>query len=154
MDIKMISLKHLLILMGSVSLLMMIAVAVVKVQNPSYVTLGEVRAIDRICHRFADDMMARIASNATKNDETILHQLHECMGECRAYLIGSRTKSTQTDAGGMTPREVPACFGEKLTDKLMRRDQDTKDSSKSVRLPSGQTPSAQPVERRHKTQED
>ena len=56
----MISLKHLLLLMGSVSLLMTIAVVVVKVNHPGHISLAEVRAIDRLCHRFADDMLEEI----------------------------------------------------------------------------------------------
>lgn len=129
----MISLKHLLILMGSVSLLMMIAVAVVKIQNPSYVTLGEVRAIDRICHRYADDMMERIASKTTEQDSTVLRQLHECMGECRAYLIGSRAKSHQQN--DVSPQHVPACFGEKLTRLAREAQQRARDTGEGVASP-------------------
>lgn len=109
----MISLRLLLILMGSVSLLMTVAVVVVKVQNPSYITVSEVRAIDRLCQRHADDMMSRIAEQASASQDTFLQRLHQCMGECRTYMIDSRTKLVSQQ--GLEPKEVPACFGDKLT---------------------------------------
>lgn len=109
----MISLRLLLILMGSVSLLMTIAVVMVKVHNPGYVTVAEVRAIDRICQRHADDMMSRIAEHAQTGDQTFLHRLHECMGACREYLIESRVKSVSVHK--LKASEIPACFGDKMT---------------------------------------
>ena len=108
----MISLKQLLILMGTISLLMTIAVVMVKIKHPSHVTFGEVRAIDRLCQRQADHMMTRIASEATKDEVTFLKKLHSCMGACRNYLIQSRGKGVTI--GGLTPMTVPECFGNKI----------------------------------------
>jgi len=106
----MISLKHLLVLMGTISLLMTIAVVVVKVNAPGYVTVAEVRAIDRICQRQADDMMSRIASEAIKDEVTFLRKLHVCMGACREYLVQSRGKGVTI--GGISPMSLPECFGD------------------------------------------
>lgn len=112
----MISLKHLLILMGTISFLMTVAVVMVKVKDPSYVTLAEVRAIDRLCQRQADQMMNRIASEATKDEVTFLHKLHRCMGACREYLVQSRGKGVTI--GGLSPLNVPECFGDKIVDEV------------------------------------
>lgn len=106
----MISLKHLLILMGTISFLMTTAVVVVKVKSPGHVTLAEVRAIDRLCQRYADDMMSRIANEAIKDEVTFLKKLHTCMGACREYLVQSRSKGVTV--GGLSPINLPECFGD------------------------------------------
>ena len=108
----MLSLKHLFMIMGTISLLMTVAVVVVKVKHPSHVTFAEVRAIDRICQRQADDMMTRIAEQAIKDEVTFLKKLHSCMGACRTYLVQSRVKGVSV--GGLSPMDVPECFGDAL----------------------------------------
>ena len=112
----MISLKHLLILMGTISLLMTVAVVMVKIKNPSHVTLAEVRAIDRLCQRQADQMMTRIASEATRDQVTFLKKLHTCMGACRTYLVQSRGKVVTV--GGLSPLNVPECFGDQIKEEV------------------------------------
>ena len=116
----MISLKHLLILMGTISFLMTVAVVMVKVKSPGHVTLAEVRAIDRICQRYADDMMSRIANEAIKNEVTFLKKLHTCMGSCREYLVQSRSKGVTV--GGLSPINLPECFGDGIQ-KIKGEDQ-------------------------------
>ena len=106
----MISLKHLFTIMGTISLLMTVAVIMVKIKSPEHVTLAEVRAIDRICQRYADDMMSHIAVEAVKDEVTFLKQLHSCMGACRDYLVQSRGKGVTI--GGHAPMNLPECFGD------------------------------------------
>ena len=106
----MISLKHLFTIMGTISLLMTVAVVMVKIKSPEHVTLAEVRAIDRICQRYADDMMSHIAVEAVKDEVTFLKQLHSCMGACREYLVQSRGKGVTI--GGNAPMNLPECFGD------------------------------------------
>ena len=108
----MISLKHLFIIMGTISLLMTVAVVMVKIKSPEHVTLAEVRAIDRICQRYADDMMSHIADEAIQDEVTFLKQLHGCMGACRNYLVQSRGKGVTI--GGNQPMNLPECFGNGL----------------------------------------
>ena len=106
----MISLKHLFTIMGTISLLMTVAVVMVKIKSPEHVTLAEVRAIDRICQRYADDMMSHIAVEAVKDEVTFLKKLHGCMGACREYLVQSRGKGVTI--GGNAPMNLPECFGD------------------------------------------
>ena len=112
----MISLKHLLILMGTTSFLMTVAVVMVKVKDPSHVTVAEVRAIDRLCQRQADQMMTRIATQAAQDEVTFLQKLHRCMGACREYLVQSRGKGVTV--GGLSPMNVPECFGDKIKEEV------------------------------------
>ena len=122
----MISLKHLFTIMGTISLLMMVAVVMVKIKSPEYVTLAEVRAIDRICQRYADDMMSHIADEAIKDEVTFLKQLHGCMGACREYLVQSRGKGVTI--GGHSPMNLPECFGDGVNS--IKGNQDQVDSQK------------------------
>ena len=117
----MISLKHLFTIMGTTSLLMMVAVVMVKIKSPEHVTLAEVRAIDRICQRYADDVMSHIADEAIKDEVTFLKQLHGCMGACREYLVQSRGKGVTV--GGNAPMSLPECFGEGVNSIKGNKDQ-------------------------------
>ena len=96
----MISLKHLLLLMGSVSLLMTIAVVVVKVNHPGHISLAEVRAIDRLCHRFADDMLEEIYlrddQGARRNQEAPAKSRVQVSPQTQAD--SSQTDSSQADS--------------------------------------------------------
>ena len=99
---------------------MMVAVVFVKIKNPNYVTLAEVRAIDRLCQRFSDDMLKEIHSARAQNPPRApatasdLTELHRCLGQCRDYLVRSRAKVNSRT--GETPPEIPSCFGPRLSE--------------------------------------
>ena len=143
----MISLKHLLLLMGSVSLLMTIAVVVVKVNHPGHISLAEVRAIDRLCHRFADDMLEEIyqrddqeaqrgQESHTKSEGQTSPQVHadsqarvspkmqaERLEELHACMVSCRdylitSRSKVLSEAERDQLEIPACFGAKLTQRV------------------------------------
>jgi len=104
----MLSLKQLFWLMGSVSALMIAALLYTKRAHPDHVSVAEVRAIDRLCQRYADDIMSKLSKEQGAEDqERFFKGIHECLASCRTYLVTSRAK-------GVTLRgvqlEVPACL--------------------------------------------
>ena len=104
------SLKQLFLLMGSVSFLMVVAVVYTKVGRPGYVSYGEVRAIDRLCQRSADDIMSKLVKSKSKSlqsERAFIAQIHTCLKACRSYLIQSRAKGVHS---GESPVAIPECL--------------------------------------------
>jgi hypothetical protein len=103
-----LSLKRLFLLMGGVSALMVGALLYTKLYQPGHVSLAEVRAIDRLCQRYADDIMTNLTRQGVKEEPVFFRQIHECLAACRAYLVTSRAKGVTLNLSG--PVEVPACL--------------------------------------------
>jgi len=104
----MISLKQLFWLMGTVSALMIAALLYTKLGRTGHVSFGEVRAIDRLCQRHADEIMKGLIEQegAIKDEGAFLKKVHRCLSECRVYLVASRAKGSAT---GEAPK-IPACL--------------------------------------------
>ena len=127
------SLKQVFILMGSVSFLMIVAVIYTKVGRPGHVSYGEVRAIDRLCQRSADDIMIRLSKESIQSEKEFIAQIHTCLKACRGYLIQSRAKGVKL--GGASPMEIPECL--LIPDKKLK----TKQPSSFPAQPSKSLPS-------------
>ena len=104
----MISLKHLLLLMGSVSLLMTIAVVVVKVNHPGHISLAEVRAIDRLCHRFADDMLEEIYQRNDQGTRRGQETQSKVQASPQAQADSQEVESSQTKSQAQLSPKVQA----------------------------------------------
>ena len=104
----MLSLKQLFVLMGSVSALMVAALVYTKLYHPEHVSVAEVRSIDRLCQRYADDIMENLTRQGVKEEPVFFRQIHECLAACRAYLVTSRAKGATLNLSA--PLEVPACL--------------------------------------------
>jgi hypothetical protein len=89
------SLTRLFLLMGSVSLLMMGAIVYNKIGGASYVTVSEVRSIDRLCQRDVEKMLETFAKEAKGDERTYMSLFKSCLNECRTYLADSRLKKIQ-----------------------------------------------------------
>ena len=103
-----LSLSRLFMLMGGVSALMVGALLYTKLYQPGHVSLAEVRAIDRLCQRYADDIMTNISRQGVKEEPVFFRQIHECLAACRVYLVTSRAKGVTLNLSA--PLEVPACL--------------------------------------------
>ena len=108
------SLKSLFILMGLVSTSMIAAVVYTKVVNPTYITVAEVRAVDRLCQRQADDIMSHLQKKIKlkvtdiASEKKFYNQIHKCLAQCRSYLVQSRSKGVKL--GEQTPLQIPECL--------------------------------------------
>ena len=104
----MLSLKQLFWLMGSVSTLMIAALLYTKRAHPGHVSVAEVRAIDRLCQRYADDIMSKLSQEqGVEDQEQFFKGIHECLASCRTYLVTSRAKGVTLQGVQL---EVPACL--------------------------------------------
>ena len=125
------SLKTLFILMGLVSTSMIAAVIYTKILHPSYITVAETRAIDRLCQRQSDDIMShwikkkQLKKINPSSEQKFYKQIHGCLAQCRSYLIQSRSKGVKL--GKQAPLHIPECLldpdlkamsEEKLKEKL------------------------------------
>jgi len=104
----MLSLKQLFALMGAISALMVAALLYTKAYHPEHVSLAEVRAIDRLCQRSADDIMENLTRQGVTEERVFFRQIHECLAACRAYLVTSRAKGVALQSSAPPP--VPACL--------------------------------------------
>ena len=108
------SLRTLFILMGLVSTSMVAAVIYTKILHPSYITVAETRAIDRLCQRQSDDIMShwikkkQLKKIDTSSEQKFYQQIHSCLAQCRSYLIQSRSKGVAL--GKQEPLHIPECL--------------------------------------------
>jgi hypothetical protein len=117
------SLKFLFILMGLVSMSMIGAVIYTKVIQPTHISVAEVRAIDRLCQRQADDIMSRLlkkitfTTNDIKSEQFFYRQIHICLSKCRKYLVYSRSKDVAIST--QNPLSIPKCLLDPELETLM-----------------------------------
>jgi hypothetical protein len=101
------------------------AVIYTKVIQPTHISVAEVRSIDRLCQRQADDIMSRLlkkitfTTDDTKSEQFFYRQIHICLSKCRKYLVQSRSKGVTI--GVQNPLSIPKCLLDPELETLVNR---------------------------------
>ena len=87
-------LKIVLSLMALVSTLMIAALFHRKMNEENFISYGELRAIDRLCQRHVDQLVADLHKEHNGEATKVRAGLRRCMEACREELIDFRLKAT------------------------------------------------------------
>ncbi|MEE2644599.1 MAG: hypothetical protein VYD19_06665 [Myxococcota bacterium] len=87
-------LKIVLSLMALVSTLMIAALFHRKMNEENFISYGELRAIDRLCQRHVDQLVADLHKQHNGEVTEVRAGLRRCMEACRTELIDFRLKAT------------------------------------------------------------